>query len=642
MLLYYQIIYILFDNHINKAMVNIDNKNAFRCPFHLDMLPLVFICQLCELIDVPDLIRLSLVCRSWYDFFQYTSEFWKIKGRPITISYTLFYKSIGLGTVSVDDWKKFCTDESYRTNILFTYHVSITDININENTLSERVPKAGAIDTLSERVPKAGAMDTVKIIGQEDNTLNFNIKSLIFPYGNVSNINNVHDYLSCYIITDFLDNCAYNQNQIFIFYSCVIDHINPKHSIFKFSTHNFTESKDRGWSRMAKLKHIHDKTNGYVNNNHITIKMGLLPKITCLINIYLDLYVVIDYQLFSHSGRELFDLDNIYLVRVFANDTIQTLINYINKKYYNYDNIHCWKLVERSNDTIRPQRYLSKSELTVPIYTIFFNAPIKGIFIETQTNRKNDPETNTIMIFIKYFDIVNNTITYLGNILVDKYAKFITTIPKFTAMLNSKQDDCNNDSYIFFEELNLNKVTPININNSFFDMDMESGDIFIFQRRILNTFNQACTTNSWTDPLSLLNQTKIVDTYLTLYSCLITIKFEPFPDDVNHLLSTPYIIPQITQTLSTNQPDTFTELVTTNMPCSYIFNIMAKHIYLPAEFSIRFTYKCNYVPKTIPIHDMSDKPISELLYTNNPAPYKIHGQYYHSYDFTRILYYRIC
>lgn len=159
-----------------------------------------------------------------------------------------------------------------------------------------------------------------------------------------------------------------------------------------------------------------------------------------------------------------------------------------------------WVLQHRRNNTIRPSKKIENFDsLTVDeIFQKYFIKKYQSgnIWIEipelelsklsgfeiTDPSCKNQEhelvESPKLLIFIKYFDPETQSLKGLTHAFVSEEDNILSIIPNLNKILNFNE----NEKLDIYEEINSGSIEKLNINSSFYQSEISSGDILTVQR----------------------------------------------------------------------------------------------------------------------------------------------------------------
>ncbi|KAK3717321.1 hypothetical protein QZH41_011551 [Actinostola sp. cb2023] len=234
-------------------------------------------------------------------------------------------------------------------------------------------------------------------------------------------------------------------------------------------------------------------------------------------HLYITVEVLTEDQFCGHHGPDLFDFDKVRfkLFKVLKSLKLHEVLQVIAGGLgYPVDQIRPWPLQQRSNGTTRPSMFDLEGCLDKTIGSSV-EASSWLIFIETV-----DPENGNIslpsydkrtdvLLFFKYFDPVQRSISSVGHLYMPFTAKFVDLLPFLCEQAGLPQGT----PLMLFEEVKMYYAEQIKDLNESLEKGVEEltdGDIICYQRQVNITIiegdlhNQVevlfCDKNNFSDP----------------------------------------------------------------------------------------------------------------------------------------------
>ena len=215
-------------------------------------------------------------------------------------------------------------------------------------------------------------------------------------------------------------------------------------------------------------------------------------------NLYLTITAFTECSFLGHRGNDLFDVDktvNKSFKVLKSLNYQQTLAALGAELNYPPEGIRLWHFLRRDNETLRPsaleltddkdrsiEEILDRTSNTNSIYYVFLE------LVRPSAPEKRLPEVKPghVLLFFKYYDPINEFITYCGYDFVNQNAKFVSLVP----ILNSKVGLPLDTPLILYEEERPDKCNQVpNLNATLKELAYEvvDGDIICFQKDDLLT-----------------------------------------------------------------------------------------------------------------------------------------------------------
>ena len=169
------------------------------------------------------------------------------------------------------------------------------------------------------------------------------------------------------------------------------------------------------------------------------------------------------------------------------------------------EHVRLWVMVNRQNKTFRPDQPLIDRDITIEEAftkhsgrekTFRLWAEVadtiedgKAIWPENQAQVGNNVH---ILVFLKYFDHVAQTLTGVGHVYVKRYSKVSEIFPMITKIMGWQTDEV--PSISLYEEIKHAMIEPVKPKQTFHQAEIQDGDIICFQRTISDQASNTITT----------------------------------------------------------------------------------------------------------------------------------------------------
>lgn len=235
-------------------------------------------------------------------------------------------------------------------------------------------------------------------------------------------------------------------------------------------------------------------------------------------NQFLSITAYTECSFMGHRGNDLFDIDKTVFKTFKINKSLnyqQTLVALGAELNYPPEGIRLWQISRRDNETFRPcsldltddkdrsiEDILDKTTNSNSVYLVFLelvrpSAPIKRLPDDYKS-------PGNVLLFFKYYDPVNEFITYCGYDFINENSKFTSLVP----ILNSKVGLPLDTPLILYEEVRpelCNEVKDLNqVLKQQLD-DLMNGDIICFQKDEISTYPSTVKLPKVTDYFKDLN-----------------------------------------------------------------------------------------------------------------------------------------
>lgn len=221
-------------------------------------------------------------------------------------------------------------------------------------------------------------------------------------------------------------------------------------------------------------------------------------------HLYLTITAYTECSFMGHRGNDLFDLDKAIYKTFKVNKSLnyqQTLSSIGAELNYPPEGIRLWQIIRRDNDTYRPsaleltddkdrsiEDILERSSSTNSNFSMFLELARPS----APSKRLPDycPNSGNILLFFKYYDPINEFITYCGYDYINENSKFTTLVP----ILNEKVGLPANTPLILYEEVRpdcCNQVPDLNATLKQVLEELMDGDIICFQKDDISTYSSS-------------------------------------------------------------------------------------------------------------------------------------------------------
>lgn len=211
-------------------------------------------------------------------------------------------------------------------------------------------------------------------------------------------------------------------------------------------------------------------------------------------HLYMNVGVITEQTFQAHHGFDLFspDLpaDDPALpaqYRVLRTKKISEFAKDIAEEHnIKEDAIRFWVMVNRQNKTTRPDQVIRDSDLTVEeAYTKFGT---KGgqfrLWMEVATPGPDGQPTpwleDTILVFLKNFDVATQTLSGIGSVYVRKNQK----VAELASTILERMNWPAGTEFTLYEEIKHNMIDLMKPKQTFQQSEIQDGDIITFQRSL--------------------------------------------------------------------------------------------------------------------------------------------------------------
>ncbi|EEH42738.2 ubiquitin-specific protease UBP15 [Paracoccidioides brasiliensis Pb18] len=215
-------------------------------------------------------------------------------------------------------------------------------------------------------------------------------------------------------------------------------------------------------------------------------------------HLYMNIGLLSDESFKAHHGFDLTSLDlepddpaAAKLYRVLRTKKVGEFVaEFAEEKGLKPDQVRLWVMVNRQNKTTRPDQPLK--DLDMSVEEAFSRYGTKGsqfrLFIEVgelgADGKATWPDTQgsnaTSLVFLKHFDVVQQTLTGVGHVFVRKHSKVSDLAGPILELMNWPAGT----PFILFEEIKHSMIEPMKSKQTFHQSEIQDGDIICFQRQV--------------------------------------------------------------------------------------------------------------------------------------------------------------
>lgn len=149
------------------------------------------------------------------------------------------------------------------------------------------------------------------------------------------------------------------------------------------------------------------------------------------------------------------------------------------------DQIRFWVMVNRQNKTTRPDQVIKDQDMTVEEAYNRFGTKGNAFRVWMEVGEPGADGTvswpdssNSVLIFLKHFDAVAQTLTGVGAVYVHKAQKVSELAPTILEKMNWPAGT----EFMLFEEIKHNMIDVMKSKQTFQQSEIQDGDIITFQR----------------------------------------------------------------------------------------------------------------------------------------------------------------
>ncbi|EPS34506.1 hypothetical protein PDE_09470 [Penicillium oxalicum 114-2] len=152
--------------------------------------------------------------------------------------------------------------------------------------------------------------------------------------------------------------------------------------------------------------------------------------------------------------------------------------------------IRFWVMVSRQNKTTRPDQVIKDNEMTVEEACTKYGTR-GNVFRLWMESASSDPDgqpqdwndNDSVLIFLKNFDVASQTLTGVGPVYVRKNQK----VQELAPIILSKMNWPAGTDFMLFEEIKHNMIDVMKPKQTFQQSEIQDGDIITFQRTVKET-----------------------------------------------------------------------------------------------------------------------------------------------------------
>lgn len=153
------------------------------------------------------------------------------------------------------------------------------------------------------------------------------------------------------------------------------------------------------------------------------------------------------------------------------------------------DHVRFWSMVGRQNKTNRPDQPIRESDITLEEAMSKYGSRGKPFYVwaeiapRSETGEMVFPDptpangNNPILVFLKYFDVRNQTLSGVGHVYVRKNDKVSDIAPQINKLMGWD----SNKPLLLFEEIKVSMIEAMKPKQTFQQSEIQDGDIICFQ-----------------------------------------------------------------------------------------------------------------------------------------------------------------
>jgi ubiquitin carboxyl-terminal hydrolase 7 len=151
------------------------------------------------------------------------------------------------------------------------------------------------------------------------------------------------------------------------------------------------------------------------------------------------------------------------------------------------DQVRFWSMVGRQNKTNRPDVAIREPEISMEEAMSKYSSRGKPFYLWAEVMPKSEdgkvlpPESGVaapILVFLKYFDVKEQTLTGVGSVYVKKTDKVSEIAPQICNLMHWDA----NTPLLLFEEIKFSMIETMKPKQTFQQSEIQDGDIICFQR----------------------------------------------------------------------------------------------------------------------------------------------------------------
>lgn len=217
-------------------------------------------------------------------------------------------------------------------------------------------------------------------------------------------------------------------------------------------------------------------------------------------HLYLTARVITDKTFSNHQGFDLATFDDknapasydLASFRVLKTDTYAAFKTIVAQAlHFPESNIRLWVLVNRQNKTIRPDTHIPEDEATLRESveairnTMAARQTDLRLYLDVIADANGQPlpdinSPNSIMIFLKYFDVSKQTLLGIGKVYVQKNSK----VGDLSLIINERMRWQPTTPLKLYEEIKPGMIEVMKPKMTFAQSEIQDGDIICFQAEL--------------------------------------------------------------------------------------------------------------------------------------------------------------
>lgn len=211
-------------------------------------------------------------------------------------------------------------------------------------------------------------------------------------------------------------------------------------------------------------------------------------------HLYMNVGIVTEESFRAHHG---FDLTSPDLpqddpalpasYRVLRTKKVRELAQEIaDERGLNAEAIRFWVMVNRQNKTTRPDQVITDPEMTIEAAYEKYSTKNNSfrLWMEVAPAVSKDespwPDNDSILVFLKNFDVASQTLSGVGSVYVRKNQKVSELAPTILSRMNWP----TGTEFVLFEEIKHNMIDVMKPKQTFQQSEIQDGDIITFQRQV--------------------------------------------------------------------------------------------------------------------------------------------------------------
>ena len=235
-------------------------------------------------------------------------------------------------------------------------------------------------------------------------------------------------------------------------------------------------------------------------------------------HLYISITAYTECSFMGHRGNDLFDMERTSFKSFKINKSLnyQQTLNALGVELnYPASGIRLWQILRRDNDTYRPckldlaedkertiEEILEKSSNSNSVFLIFLELIRPSAPSKCLQDYHNKP--GNVLLFFKYYDPINEFITYCGYDFINENSKFTSLVPILNAKIGLPLDT----PLIIYEEVRpdcCNEVPDLDATLKEVLEELMDGDIICFQKDELQIYSKSIKSATVVDYFIDLN-----------------------------------------------------------------------------------------------------------------------------------------